>query len=301
MDIPIGGDAPKEIVQAYFYKKGEIRSKKWPVYIAKVGHKHYPIESITEHLLNKLGNFFGMEMADSELAYISYSNNKQIRFFSKYFLDQKREQLIHGADIYAGYLNDEEIIKLIEKQERDIIIVQEAKKAIEHLFPESPEILKQYIKLLLFDALIGNNDRHFYNWGCIKSLTNENIRFSPIYDTARGMFWNHSDEDILLWTNNNALKDQQLIKYINKSMPKIGWDGKKNLNHFDLVGLLFEHEIGLKKVEIITFFDDVALYNAIEFINNGPFTTLFIKERSILIIECLTLRFKKIKEIISVK
>jgi hypothetical protein len=131
-----------------------------------VGHKHYPIESITEYLLNNLGNYFGMEMAESEIAAIAYPHNTQIRFFSKYFLKQG-ELLVHGADIYAAYYNDDTIISQIEaqKMEKDLITVQEAIKAILYSFPNNPEILDAYCKLLLFDALIGNNDRHFYNWG----------------------------------------------------------------------------------------------------------------------------------------
>lgn len=303
INIPVSGDAPKEVVRAYFYKPGTLRAQKWSTYIAKVGHKHYPIESITEYLLNNLGTAFGLEMAESELSYIQYSSDKQIRFFSKYFLDQKNEQLIHGADIYAAYLDDLDMIKQIEIEgkERDIITIQEARRAILFLFPNNPEIFKEYIKLLLFDALVGNNDRHFYNWGCIKSLTKDDVRFSPIYDTARGLLWNYSDDELLKWSKNPSLKKTKMAKYIDLSMPKIGWDGKENLNHFDLVKLLFEHEMGLNKSEFITFFNDLALYNAIELINNGPYKSLFIKERIVLIVECLTLRFNKIKEILSVK
>jgi len=301
INITVSGDAPKEVVRAYFYKKGNQRSHKWPMYIAKVGHKHYPIESITEYLLNKLGTIFGLNMAESELSYVQYSTSKQLRFFSKYFLDHKNEQLVHGADIYATYLDDQDIIIQIEaeKKERDIITVQEAQIAILNLFPNNPEIFKEYIKLLLFDALIGNHDRHFYNWGCIKSLTKDDIRFSPIYDTARGLLWNYSDEELLKWMANPSLKTSKMNKYINASMPKIGWDGIDNINHIELVKLIFKNEMGMNKEEIITFFDDSMLYKAIDYINNGPFKSLFINERLILIIECLTLRFKRIKEIIS--
>ena len=62
-----GGDAPKDFIKAYFYKKGHIRANNWCYYIAKVGHKHYPIESITEYLLNNIGQIFGMNMQETGL------------------------------------------------------------------------------------------------------------------------------------------------------------------------------------------------------------------------------------------
>lgn len=295
-----GGDAPKDFIRAYFYKKGELRASKWNHYIAKVGHKHYPIESITEHLLNEIGRIFNMNTAESELSYIQYASETQIRFFSKYFLNSNSEQLIHGADIYATYLGDENIIKEIDaaNKERDLITVQEAQLAIAYVFPKNPELFEEYIKLLLFDALVGNNDRHFYNWGCIKSLSGNDVHFSPIYDTARGLLWNISDEELLKWHLDIGLRNVKLSKYLNKSMPKVGWNGRENLNHFDLVALIFEHELGMSKETISNFFDVNKLTIAKEYILKGPFSTYFIKERLEIIIDCLSLRFKQIQQII---
>jgi hypothetical protein len=239
-----GGDAPKEFIQAYFYKKGEIRANEWRYYIAKVGHKHYPIESITEHLLTELGFIFDMDMAKSELAFILYSSKTQLRYLSQYFLNLHTEQLINGADIYAAYLGDDDIIKEIEaaKKEGDMITVKEAKLAINYLFPNNPEIFIAYIRLLLFGALVGNNDRHFYNWGCIKSLSSDDIHFSPIYDTARRLLWNISDSEILKWYNDPLLKKEKLAKYTRNSTPKVGWDGKQKVNHFELVNLNYNND-----------------------------------------------------------
>lgn len=298
LDITPTGDAPKDFVQAYFYRKGEKRVSKKLKYIAKVGHKHYPIESITEYLLNQLGAAFGLKMAESDLGAINYSGRSQIRFFSKYFLN-KNEQLVHGADIYAAYLNDDQIINQIEvaKMEKELITVQEAKKALEYLYPQNPELITEYCKLLLFDALVGNNDRHFYNWGCVESVTGEYVKFSPIYDTARGLLWNISDNDLIKWQGNPSLKTAKLEKYVCKSQPKIGWDNEKNLNHFELIKLLYHSELMLNKEGIRTFYNQNALQQSIQFIKSKTFKPLVIKERALLIEECLLLRFQKLNSI----
>ena len=48
-DISVTGDAPKDIIRLYEYGKATKRDyKKWPVYIAKLGHKYYPMESPAE-------------------------------------------------------------------------------------------------------------------------------------------------------------------------------------------------------------------------------------------------------------
>ena len=100
IDKNVGGDAPKEFIKVYEF--GKVRKKhknKWTGYIAKTGQKWYPAESITEYLLNKIGEILGLNMAESRLAFVG----GQIRFMSKYFL-KKDEILVHSAEIFAGYL-----------------------------------------------------------------------------------------------------------------------------------------------------------------------------------------------------
>ena len=113
------GDAPKALIRIYNYSKDNNYKKyhqnKWPLYIAKTGHKWYPSESITERLLCRLGEVFGLEMAESSLAVIG----GQLRFLSKYFLNENGdEELVHGADIFAGYVGDRDFVEKIEEEQR---------------------------------------------------------------------------------------------------------------------------------------------------------------------------------------
>ena len=114
LDYPISGDAPKDFIQAYKYGEGKRNKiKDWPKFIAKVGHKWYPMESITEYLLNRIGEVMGLNMAKSELRLA----DEQLRFLSRYFL-QEGENLVHGAQLYSGYLEekDDEFVMEIEKR-----------------------------------------------------------------------------------------------------------------------------------------------------------------------------------------
>lgn len=116
LDISVGGDAPKSFLAVYEYNRDStVRKSKvdsWPKYIAKVGHKWYPIESINEYLFNQIGEQLGLNMALSRLVTIK----GQLRFMSKYFLNHQRESLIHGAEIFAGYFkNNKRRNKIYEK------------------------------------------------------------------------------------------------------------------------------------------------------------------------------------------
>jgi hypothetical protein len=54
-DKSVGGDAPKEFIKLYeFYAPHNAKKRNWTPYIAKFGHKWYPNESITEHLIVRI-------------------------------------------------------------------------------------------------------------------------------------------------------------------------------------------------------------------------------------------------------
>lgn len=293
-DFSIAGDAPKDLIRLYEYGEArKINRNKWPLYIAKIGHKWYPNESIAEYLLNRLGETLGFTMAGSKLAVVS----KQIRFLTRYFL-KGDQQLIHGAEIYADYLSDKEFVEEVENQSQaqDFFTIQFTEEAIKKVFSEQGStIFADFVKMLIFDAIVGNNDRHFYNWGIIKDIkSRKNPIFSPIYDTARGLYWNQSEKNIV--SLYKTLYKNRINKYINGAKPKIGWEGKENLNHFDLVDLIARNEYGIKRGEIWNYLSDDRLGSCEKLIHN-EFSRVMSNARKELISQCLRLRYERLVEI----
>ena len=111
-NITVSGNAPKDFIRIYEY--GEARKNnpdKWPAYIAKVGHKWYPNESITEQFMTRIGQVLGIKVADSKLMLAK----GQLRFLSKYFLYAEKEQLVHGSEIFSAHFEDEEFVKQVDE------------------------------------------------------------------------------------------------------------------------------------------------------------------------------------------
>lgn len=298
--VTLTGDAPKGFVRIYDYQHGgKVRRKNpktWPLYIAKTGHKWYPVESITEHMLNRLGVIFGINMAESRLGII----NGQLRFLSKYFLNVEKETLTHGAEIFAGYLEDQAFVESIEEANlsRNLFTLQFVEKAVSKAFPhEKNRIMSDLIKLLLFDAMVGNNDRHYFNWAVIQPFYKQKqARFSPVYDTARGLFWNYSDEQLAM-----RIRQKDVARFVKKysdgSKPKLGWNDAGDLNHFRMVKEIFDSQFYITHDEMRDLFKTemlVEMKNAV----NKEFGCLLSKERLLMINECLDYRYKMIMEII---
>lgn len=296
-DISVTGDAPKDIIRLYEYGKALKRNyKKWPIYIAKLGHKYYPMESITEQLITDIGLTYGFNMASSKISYVG----GQIRFLSLYFLNNKKEELFHGADLYAGFLNnDKKFIDDVEenKMTQDFFTIKFTKEVLDYFFDnnEQKDIFTNFMRMLFFDGLVGNNDRHMYNWGIVRDIFGENTAiFSKIYDTARGLLWNRTEEQLDKIINNNNVKSF-VKKYCNNSKPKIGIEDRQTINHFELIEYYKEHY----KTDnfIYSIFANEMLENVINMINR-KYRKLLSKNRRIIIIEILKFRFNKIKEIL---
>ena len=301
--ITVDGDAPKKFIGIYNHKllgsKHKANRKNWIRYIAKTGQKWYPIESVTELLLNKLGTIFGLNMAESELVMIS----GQMRFLSRYFLSPAKEELVHGADILAGYLNEDNpaFVEEVDKQKltRAWFTLQFVESAISNMFLHQREdIMHELVKLIIFDALVGNNDRHFFNWGVIRSVEGSfQPFFSPVYDTARGLFWNDSDSKLTGIVEINKTIDSHIRKYCKSSRPKIGWEGEANLNHFQLFEKIYKNEFYITSGEIKGLLEPPVLEQMIREVKNG-FQPLMTRNRTLLICKCLEYRFNELRKII---
>jgi hypothetical protein len=303
LDFSVGGDAPKNFIALYEYEEGSgIRKSNpdtWPRYIAKVGHKWYPLESVNEYLFNQIGEVLNLDMACSRLMMAG----KQLRFLSRYFL-AKNESLEHGAQIFAGYIADLKFIENIEEQglARTFFTFQFAEKAINHMFPQEAEpILVDFVKMLVFDALTGNNDRHFYNWGVIKHIESKKKPiFAPIYDSARGLFWNRSENDLKEnWGAHPKGLDKRIKKYSEGSKPKIGWEGLDDLNHFVLIDKIFSSDSRYKGVclELVTQDNLQKVLKLVDI----EFSKFYTALRLELIKRCLCYRFERLMTIINKK
>ena len=288
--LSIPGDAPKDFITDSEYRPGHRRRRqRRESYIAKVGSKFYPNESITEQLATRIGQAFGLNIAESKLRMI----DGQVRFMSKYFLDRQNEQLTHGAEIFELCLGKENYKELADnKSEKDYFTFQMTAEAMKTTFPDSHEkIIASFVEMLAFDALIGHNDRHPYNWGVIVPIRKSKPpRFSPVFDTARALFWNNPERRVNQMLNSDA----QLEAYINACTPPIGWDGEEGVAFFPLMSLISNSSVRYRGL-IQKFVDTAALENSFRILDK-EFKVLMSPERRELIRECLKRRQQMLKE-----
>jgi len=300
MDYALDGDAPKQFIQAYFFEENsgvrKANPKTWHKYIAKTAEKWYPHESVIEYMLNRIGETMGLKMNEIKLV----RANGQIRFLSKYFLN-KNEKLVHGAEICGEHIGDMDMAETIAKDRdtaRELFTFEFIKEAIQSIFPDSCEsLLCELVKMVSFDAIVGNNDRHFYNWGIIdtKKRIKRTLQFAPLYDTARGLLWNLSDENIVKYLELHEAGGKRVKNYVDNAYPRISIEENVEANHFDLIKFVKRHNNQYKQiVESLASIHNEAI--VLEMLKK-EFYRFFIPERNKLIEVILKNRFKTIREL----
>jgi hypothetical protein len=248
----VGGAAEKDILED---------PETGALYIAKLGGKNGETEVITEYVIHLIGRSLGIKVADAQIAVF----RGRLRFLSRYFLDpRKPEELIHGVQLFRE-LYDETAVKAVlgdELSEQAMFSVQAVKAAFgaHYLHYGShieDELFDGFVSMLTHDAMIGVQDRHHENWGVIvqRGFGSDAPRFAPLYDSARGLFCNETEMQLLRFLGTGG--SQRLDGFVARSRPLIGFtglnpvDGRKYLTHTQLLTAVF-HEYPKQRERILS-------------------------------------------------
>jgi hypothetical protein len=298
-EIGLSGDAPKQFIHAYFYTKdSKVKkgfSSSWIKYISKTAAKWYPHEPLIEYMINRVGQELNLPMNEVKLVFA----NGQLRFLSKYFLN-KDQKLIHGAEICGQHLGDMNLADEIannRKTSRELFTFEFISDAIKSVFPETAEILtSKFVEMIVFDAIVGNNDRHFYNWGVIHTIRKSKAlpNFAPIYDSSRGLLWNHTDDRIVKDYINESSKFKN---YLESACPRVSIEADKGINHFQLVSFIFDNFASYRDTitNLITEDNEKKVLKMID----SEFQTFFVPDRLMITKLILKKRFEKLRDITS--
>ena len=90
----------------------------------------------------------------------------------------------------------------------------------------------QLLRILIFDALIGNSDRHHSNWGLITNTITFKTALSPIYDNGSSLCA-YDEESSIKTILSDKMRFEASITSKSKSV--IGFNNKRPVQHFELV------------------------------------------------------------------
>ncbi|MFP3122611.1 HipA domain-containing protein [Ectobacillus funiculus] len=221
-------------------------------------------EDITEYIAAKIGEIYGLQMMTVEMA----TRSDRTGCLMRNFIEE------HGANMAE---EGGALLQFVEgyNEIREPVVGGKALIAKGFQFIETFDywsIMKQdFINMLVFDTLIGNQDRHPFNWSLL--FYNDKVVFSPIYDNGASLGFRFDDEKLMNMTQDSA----ELEKYTRKATLKAGLFENKKVNAKQVIMYLKDHyqdglNIAVKK--LLDF--DLKSYN--DYISNNEYLSDAQKE-----------------------
>ena len=271
----------------------------------KKGDKDYTYEFWSEVIASEVGRMLGFDT----LVYDVAANKQTLGCLSKLMINPSCEQLDEGTKWIKRYQI------AYDADNRDAYTFQIIDAALNSLF-KGMGFSEKLISILVFDSIIGNEDRHQENWGIIVSTEIQDVsrgflfskktpvpkttyKFAPIYDSGSSLGRELHEEKV-----NQMLTNQvQLDAYINRGQSEIHWEGEHGKQkHFTLLdkissigyGTVIQNEINRiqemyrpeKIISIIQHIDD-CLPEAFK-------AQIIPPKRKELLIKLLTLRIERL-------
>lgn len=152
-----------------------------------------------------------------------------------YRINKENEELLEGILFISGLLPEYDKDKLYDSKNKIYYSLQMIFPIIDLL-----GFIKDFFQMIVFDALIGNSDRHHSNWAILRS--NDGINFSPLYDNGSSLCCYVKESDIDGILGKDIRRFTSLVTSKSKSRIRIDMCTKKEPEFIDVLVHIFCNE-----------------------------------------------------------
>ena len=179
--------------------------------------RNYPEQYWTEIIAYRIGCLMKVPVPPAFVALDSTNNvcGALIEWFLDY-PDQPEERRTPGGDIMVNLISDYDRKK---GRQHNFEIVTRYLTLVDRKFKFESDWLVFWCDMLLFDAIIGNTDRHQDNWELLWSQNKDHpVRMSPIFDNGTSLGY-----EILESKISDFFVPDRMKAYIKKGRHHIRW------------------------------------------------------------------------------
>ncbi|WHZ32736.1 hypothetical protein QNK01_03785 [Desemzia incerta] len=181
-------------------------------------------EDVTELIAAIIGQLLDLNMMDVEIV----------------MRDKRRGSLLKNF-IPTGVTNEEggSMLSMLDSYQYFLECNLSGKELIKSGFEQMEQLVfwesikKDFIEMNFFDILIGNQDRHPYNWMVLFHTPQEQV-LSTIYDNGASLGFRFDDQKLMTYIKN----ENKLEKYMRDSTVKAGLFEKKKVKALDMAQYL---------------------------------------------------------------
>lgn len=203
-------------------------------YLFKHTNKRYPDQFWTEIIAYRIGCLLGVAVPPAFVAWDS--DNGVCGALIEWFFDypgQPEERYVPGGDYMTRMIPGYERKKGDQHNVESIIALM---KVLTQKGILTSEWHTWWCDTFLFDALIGNTDRHQDNWGLLWTTDGE-VRMAPVFDNGTSL-----GHEIFPHKMAGFADAKRLESYIRRGTHHVHWriDDERRPQHADLVARLYE-------------------------------------------------------------
>lgn len=147
-----------------------------------------------------------------------------------YNILKEKEELLEGVNLinlkYPNYDPD----KLYDTKKEEYYSLE----MILNSLKEFEGLEKEFYKIIFFDFMIGNTDRHQSNWGVIKE-EEKIVGIAPIYDNGSSLCAYIKEENIDSYLGKDKLKFKSLVDTKSTSRIRIDKKKRKEPTHLEMI------------------------------------------------------------------
>ena len=221
----------------------------------------------------------------------------------EWFYTDTAELFVHGGDFMQQIRVDFDRTK---GKQHNLLDVEVLMRSFARIVPGvRQDWSRWWARALLFDALIGNTDRHQDNWGIIfkrlnsdKQLEVATMRLAPLFDNGTSLGHERFCERVACWT------DENFDTYVSKGMHHIRWnlnESPPTRQHFGLLNRVLNEWADFVDVESLREainFDGDELNHTIEDLTQLSIEVPLSIDRMLFATRLLQLRHNKLKELL---
>lgn len=276
---------PPDTIELAFIKKKRR-------YLFKRSDKKYPDQFWGEIVAYLVGELLGVSVPPAFAAINSSVGD--CGALIEWFYEDGKAVYVAGGQFMQRHMPD---FDRKRGEQHNFHSIQVILKSLVHAGALAPTWERWWAEAFLFDALIGNTDRHQDNWGCMFRRRPDQTLYgsmAPLFDNGTSLGHERFPEHLKSWT------DENFQRYVGKGTHHVKWqkDDASRCGHTDILRMIKQvlpNEIDTLRQRIDSF-DIDRLVEQLDHLRTLPLKVSLTEDRKQLYIELIRLRKSRIQD-----
>ena len=211
-------------------------------------------EHISEKLASDLARLIGLDCARIEIGVY----DSKIGSMS-YLINSDNEILIEGIYLINKIYPNYDSYTMYDNINNEYYSLEMILNSLNEY-----NLKSEFFRIVIFDFIIGNTDRHQNNWAVLQC--NDIIRICPIYDNGSSLCCYIKEENIDTYLGNDKVRFNSIVNSKSKSRIRVDKRLKKESTHLEMIRYIKQNynECIIEWVKIIKdSITDIAIDNII--------------------------------------